>query len=148
MATRGKCGGHALALKGASWLLLCHLLLVLSFISWSSPSFVSCVAQSNDTDDDSKCQKAKEIDLLQCQHGGELYSALNASRVSCSRCDCPAGGKWTGIDCSLCTSVHSCPDKGSTKASGCTAGSGLKPTIEELEQPRFVRATVRQRIII
>ena len=43
---------------------------------------------------------------------------------------------YSFIFSAVCTSVHSCPDKGAKKASGCTAGSGLKPTIEELEQAR------------
>ncbi len=85
-----------------------------------------------------KCQKMKEIGLLECQHGGELYSALNASRASCSRCDCPDKSKWHGLDCSLCASVDACPARASdgAAATACTSGAIMKPTAEELAQPR------------
>ena len=84
------------AFKG--WLLLWVLALALLWISWSSP--VRCCLAQKKGNDPSKCQKAKEINLLQCHNGGELYSALNTSRMSCSRCECSEDGKWTGIDCS------------------------------------------------
>ena len=89
------------------------------------------------SNNETTCRNAKELGMLECLHGGELYSALNTSRVSCSRCVCPDEAKWGGIDCSLCKSVDSCPANAEgTEATGCTWGGALAPTREELEQPR------------
>lgn len=89
--------------------------------------------------DPEACLKMKEIGLLQCKHGGSLYSALNESRLSCSQCECPDEEKWTGVDCSLCKTRESCPpDAEGRKAVGCSFGMGIRPTAEELAQPRYV----------
>ncbi|WZN64353.1 pleiotropic drug resistance-like ABC transporter [Chloropicon roscoffensis] len=87
--------------------------------------------------DPEACLKMKEIGLLKCKHGGSLYSALNESRLSCSQCECPDEEKWTGVDCSLCKTRASCPpDAEGRKAVGCSFGMGIRPTAEELAQPR------------
>ena len=89
--------------------------------------------------DPEACLKMKEIGLLKCKHGGSLYSALNESRLSCSQCECPDEEKWTGVDCSLCKTRESCPpDAEGRKAVGCSFGMGIRPTAEELAQPRYV----------
>ena len=73
---------------------------------------LSLAAYANGQSDPSKaCANAISVGQPACQHGGTLYyEDKDATHsTSCAHCNCPDG--WRGTDCSICTSIDSCPSQ-------------------------------------
>ncbi|KAL0042544.1 hypothetical protein WJX79_003095 [Trebouxia sp. C0005] len=55
------------------------------------------------------CRNSIDNDDPRCYNGGYLRAQNNTYQDNCAVCVCPDG--WTGIDCSVCTTVDICPAK-------------------------------------
>jgi len=74
------------------------------------------------------CPNAMRTKDPKCLNGGKLHAVNVSAPVNCATCDCR--GTWRGVDCGLCTTNATCPEKDGRAAIDCTSHS-IAPTEHE-----------------